>query len=201
MAESKPRKRCFVTIGATAPFDDLIMTVLTKQFLESLQAYDYTDLRIQYGKEGRKIFDRFVEARGQQVKEQLGIDINGFDFDYSGLTHEMVAIKANEKENSIDGLLISHAGSGSILAGLRVGLPIIVVPNPKLMNNHQKELAEELARANYVIHGKLMDLDHNIADAEDLRARMRAWPPPTAAEDSTKRGLAGVMNDEMGWVD
>ena len=173
MAETAPRKRCFVTIGATAPFDDLIMTVLTKPFLESLQAHGYSDLRIQYGKEGKQIFDRFVEARGQQVKEELDIDINGFGFDTNGLGHELIALKKSEKEHSADGLIISHAGkllaynlhlrsalilsgSGSILDGLRVGLPIIVVPNPKLMNNHQKELAEELARAKYVVHGRLM---------------------------------------------
>src|SRR2546421_12695867 len=46
-------------------------------------------------------------------------------------------------------------GSGSILAALRVGVPLIVVPNDGLLHGHQLELALELARQGYVIHGKL----------------------------------------------
>ena len=46
-------------------------------------------------------------------------------------------------------------GSGSILAALRIAVPIIVVPNPDLLDNHQEELAGELAVQGYVIHGRL----------------------------------------------
>lgn len=46
-------------------------------------------------------------------------------------------------------------GSGSILDALRIAVPIIVVPNPDLLDNHQVELAEELARQGYVVHGRL----------------------------------------------
>ena len=46
-------------------------------------------------------------------------------------------------------------GSGSILDALRIEVPIIVVPNPDLLDNHQLELAEALAEQNYVVHGQL----------------------------------------------
>lgn len=46
-------------------------------------------------------------------------------------------------------------GSGSILDALRVGVPLIVVPNTDLLHNHQLELAEVLADQEYVIHGKI----------------------------------------------
>ena len=49
----------------------------------------------------------------------------------------------------------SDAGSGTILDGLRFEIPLIVVPNTDLLHNHQVELAEELAKQNYVVHGKL----------------------------------------------
>lgn len=48
-----------------------------------------------------------------------------------------------------------QTGSGSILDALRIAVPIIVVPNPELLDNHQEELAEELATQGYVIHGRL----------------------------------------------
>lgn len=43
-------------------------------------------------------------------------------------------------------------GSGTVLAGLRLGVPLIVVPNPDLSDNHQQELADGLERQNYVIN-------------------------------------------------
>jgi len=48
-------------------------------------------------------------------------------------------------------LVISHAGAGSIMSGLRKGKKMIVVPNTKLMDNHQVELAEVLQREGYLL--------------------------------------------------
>ena len=49
----------------------------------------------------------------------------------------------------------AEPGSGSILEALRIGVPLIVVPNTDLLHNHQVELAEELAKQDYVIYGKI----------------------------------------------
>ena len=46
-------------------------------------------------------------------------------------------------------------GSGTILDALRISVPLVVVPNSELLDNHQVELAEELSAQGYVIHGKL----------------------------------------------
>ena len=49
-------------------------------------------------------------------------------------------------------------------------------------------------------HG-LSDLAASIAEAEKLRKRKNQWPPPNSGDGSYKRGLAEVMDDEMGWLD
>ena len=46
-------------------------------------------------------------------------------------------------------------GSGSILDALRISAPLIVVPNSTLLDNHQVELAEEMAAQGYAVHGHL----------------------------------------------
>ena len=44
-------------------------------------------------------------------------------------------------------------GTGSILDAFRVNVPLVVVPNATLLDNHQQELANELARQKYVVVG------------------------------------------------
>jgi beta-1,4-N-acetylglucosaminyltransferase len=51
------------------------------------------------------------------------------------------------------GLVISHAGSGSILEALRYQVPLVVVPNTALLDNHQEELAVAMEKQNYVLRG------------------------------------------------
>lgn len=165
--KQNPHKVCFVTVGATASFDALIKATLSPPFLEVLKTHDYTHLRLQHGKDGQKMLEESVSAnsRTQNLK------ISGFDFNKQGLGSEMRAAKG--EDNRLEGVVVSHAGntsplpypcasklmcwtgSGSILDALRIAVPIIVVPNPELLDNHQEELAEELAIQGYVIHGHL----------------------------------------------
>ncbi|MCJ1352578.1 MAG: N-acetylglucosaminyldiphosphodolichol N-acetylglucosaminyltransferase catalytic subunit alg13 [Icmadophila ericetorum] len=191
----KTKKVCFVTIGATAGFNALIQATLSAAFLEALKASGYTDLRLQYGKDGEK----FLKTYQASIEGDAGIKVSGFDFNKEGLGWEMRACKGEDGET--EGVVISHAGSGSILASLRIAVPIIVVPNPALLDNHQVELAEALAAQGYVIHGHLNDLPSALRKCEASRKKSKNWPPPNRGHDPLGKGLAGVMDDEMGFVD
>lgn len=41
------------------------------------------------------------------------------------------------------------SGTGTILDAWKLGLPIIVVPNTKLLDDHQTEMAQHLAKEGY----------------------------------------------------
>lgn len=45
------------------------------------------------------------------------------------------------------------------------------------------------------------DLPAAIEEAERLREKQHVWPPDNRAADPSGRGLIGVMDDEMGFVD
>ncbi|KIW54039.1 hypothetical protein PV05_06431 [Exophiala xenobiotica] len=190
-------KRCFVTIGATAPFNGLIKGVLAADFIRELQRAGYTELRIQYGDhEGEAIFN----ARKDEMETTLEadkVDVTGFGFDRTGLSKEIAAVKGRSAET--EGMVISHAGSGSVLDVLRVGIPLVVVPNADLLHNHQVELAEALAQQDYVVYGKLDDLKSSISEIETLRKKMRKWPPLRSGEEKYENGIADVLAEEMGW--
>ncbi|KAL8940691.1 MAG: hypothetical protein Q9216_002678 [Gyalolechia sp. 2 TL-2023] len=193
------QKVCFVTIGATAAFDQLLKAILTARFLQALQALGYTSLRLQYGKNGSKILDEsgIVDEPGKGA--QYGIEVSGFDFNTKGLGQEMWVTKAGE--DRAEGVVISHAGSGSILDALRIRVPLIVVPNTSLLHNHQVELAEELSKQGFLIHGHLDDLPKALRESEVHRKKLQAWPPNNRGADPSGRGLAGVMDEEMGFYD
>lgn len=113
-AQANPSKVCFVTIGATASFDRLLKAVLDSSFLDALQDAKYTELVIQYGKEGGKaIYDRFAATERERVHQTRGIEITGFDFDTSGLAHEMRKARGEPTSGNLEGLVISHAGQNS----------------------------------------------------------------------------------------
>jgi hypothetical protein len=51
-------------------------------------------------------------------------------------------------------LALAPAGSGSIFETLTAGVPLLVVPNPLLMDNHQAELGDHLAKLNVLVRGQ-----------------------------------------------
>lgn len=111
--KQKSRKVCFVTVGATASFDSLIKATLDPRFLEALKAHDYTELRLQHGKDGQKLLEKIRGSKDTMREGVQDLSISGFDFNKQGLGSDMRAAKGDG--NGVEGVVISHAGIYSSL--------------------------------------------------------------------------------------
>lgn len=118
--EPKYKKLCFVTVGATASFDLLLLSVLDQPFLTALRVFGYTHLLVQYGKDGRTIFENFLLNHPPGTEGRHDIQIDGFAFNKAGLTREMRLAKENPTEFRTSGMIVSHAGEDSILCSQRL---------------------------------------------------------------------------------
>lgn len=98
-------KLCFVTVGATASFEKLLQAVLNSEFLETLAERQYTHLLIQYGHDGKEIFEDFLDS-GTSCH---GMTLGGFGFKPS-IEREMIMTTEREADDQKRGLIISHAG-------------------------------------------------------------------------------------------
>lgn len=145
----RERRTVFVTVGTTC-FDALVKAVDSPEVKEALSEKGYTNLLIQMGR------GTYVPSK---VSGGATLQVDHFKFSPS--------IADNMRAAS---LVISHAGSGSIFETLRLGKPLIVVVNEDLMDNHQSELAEELAERNHLFCARPQTLGETIRtmDSEAL---------------------------------
>ncbi|CAG8700404.1 11778_t:CDS:2 [Acaulospora morrowiae] len=164
-------KTLFVTVGSTG-FDKLISLVTSSLFLKALYSKGYKRLKIQCGT-SIKIYNEAI-----QCIQDIEMEIVGYDF------------KSSLKQDMIDSdLIISHAGSGSILESLRLQKPLIVVINETLMNNHQVELAIEMQNKGYLVCGSISNLLEIFRS--DAFNSLTPFPEP----DETI--FADILNEEM----
>lgn len=177
-------KTIFVTTGATVTFKELIQLVLEEEFIEAIVKQGYEKLIVQYGSQssGASLFLNSLErlrckiisssATGVLAETSLpaGVRIEGFPF-----TNDIKEVMSKAD------LIISHAGTGSILDSLRLQKPLIVVVNSTLMNNHQTEITDELMKNDYLLgcNTKMDELISNLIRADNFN--FRKLPPPNGA--------------------
>jgi hypothetical protein len=103
---SKKTKSCFVTVGATAPFDKLIKAILEPKFLKALHDADYTELLVQHGYEGQgNLFNRLIgQPNVSEFCTSSKLKVSGFGFDKDGLEKYLRGAKDS------GGAVMSHAG-------------------------------------------------------------------------------------------
>ncbi|KAJ3213575.1 N-acetylglucosaminyldiphosphodolichol N-acetylglucosaminyltransferase catalytic subunit alg13 [Dinochytrium kinnereticum] len=161
-------KAVFVTVGSTK-FDLLIAKISTPAFLNALETLGFNHLIVQHGNSSNPF----------PTPPTTTLTIETFPFN-----------------PSLDGymrsasLIISHAGSGSILESFFLQKRLIVVPNETLMDNHQVELADALHEQGSLIRSSVEGI------VEDLLAREWEKLTPKALGDPTP--FAHIMEEEVG---
>ena len=138
---------CFVTTGATAPFTALIESALSPASLDALLEEGYTHILVQYGSAKDVYTKASLLAQFHLQNKNEGLIIDGIDFNPDGLQAQLKLVQQSK------GIVISHAGSGTILDASRYQVPLIVVPNTSLLDNHQEELAAAMERSGYLLRG------------------------------------------------
>lgn len=99
----KPSRECFVTVGATAEFPQLIQAVLSEESLQALKESGFTKLNLQCGPS--LAYFQEIKPTGNNA---LGLEIKAFDFNKQGLGQEMRALQP--RHGVSEGLVICHAG-------------------------------------------------------------------------------------------
>ncbi|KZT42080.1 glycosyltransferase family 1 protein, partial [Sistotremastrum suecicum HHB10207 ss-3] len=163
----------FVTVGSTH-FDALLLSVLSTPSLQSLHQKGYTRLVMQSG--NSKIeFQALVKDAAKY-----------------GLETEIYTFKPTLKEDyDRADMVISHAGSGTILDVLRLHKPMIVVPNTSLLHNHQQELASVLDSQQYL----------KCATVQNLAALISSFDPKILQTfpDLDAARFRSIVDEEMGF--
>ncbi|KAJ4768904.1 hypothetical protein LUZ62_079279 [Rhynchospora pubera] len=130
MEMGERKKEVFVTVGTTC-FDKLVAAVDSAPVKQALFRHGFTHLQFQIGPA------TYIPSKVSGQEGALHVDYFTFS---TTIAHHLKAAS----------LVITHAGSGSIFETLRLGKPLVVVVNEDLMDNHQAELAEELANKKHL---------------------------------------------------
>ncbi|KAF8759131.1 hypothetical protein RHS01_02649 [Rhizoctonia solani] len=173
-------KCVFVTVGSTK-FDDLAHSVLSTTVLEALHARQFRKMVLQCGNSDVKEYVRGSTIGDHQWRwndETTNIEVSVWRFNP----------ELSKYFREAD-LVISHAGSGTILEVLRLPKPLIVVPNETLLDNHQVELADALSELGHLFSATPRTLPKAIAAYDE--SVLKEFPQ----FDGSK--FSAIMDEEM----
>ncbi|EUD66601.1 beta-1,4-N-acetylglucosaminyltransferase [Plasmodium inui San Antonio 1] len=134
-AKDGGNKILFVTVGSHK-FDDLIKQIDTKDFHIFLRRQGFAKMTMQIG-EGT--YEPKLTYRHSRNKEDFLTRVKFFRYK-----------KDLQKDLQKADLILSHAGSGTTIEGLRMKKKMLIVVNDKLKDNHQLAFARFLHSLNYL---------------------------------------------------
>ncbi|KAG6359270.1 hypothetical protein INS49_012791 [Diaporthe citri] len=152
-------RRLLVTGGATVPFVALLEEATGEDFLQVLRDHGFTHVYLQCGAAHDQIKARLKgDGRGDG-----GLEVETFDFcrELKSLIREHCR---GEKGVQPAGVVIGHAGTGTISDTMEVDCALVIVANTTLMDDHQSAFAAEMA-SEYptIIQAHLGPFSSNIA--------------------------------------
>ncbi|EJD05857.1 glycosyl transferase, partial [Fomitiporia mediterranea MF3/22] len=173
--------RAFLTVGSTF-FNELVDAVLSPSVLQALSNKGFEKLVIQCG-----TYQFKSKSNSGNSTQEL------WSWSEHGVEIEAWRYKPTLKEEyEVANLVISHAGSGTILDVLRLGKPMIVVPNPSLLDNHQSDLASELDKLGHLKASTTQTL------AQDIETFAMNSLVPFPPMDQSK--FRDILDEEMGFL-
>ncbi|KAI5803479.1 glycosyltransferase family 28 C-terminal domain-containing protein [Peziza echinospora] len=181
----KPPKTVLVTVGATFPFPKLTLAALSPPVQRTLLAHNFTHIILQHGLPASSS-DPAITAVTATLPPN------------TPPTPHLLAVESHSFLPSLHthissaDLIISHAGSGTILDVLRMGKRLIVVPNPELMDGHQQELARELQSQGYLVEGSAEEEGLSGAIERAMGMFLKGFPKPEGG------AFAQVVDQEVG---
>jgi len=200
LAPTEP-KTCLVTIGATASFDSLVAAALKPTFLKALARAGYSRLIVQYGLTGTAFFNSKLRDTEKVCGKldgygDLNLAVEGFEFKKGDFREFLKSVVG------VEGIFVAHAGSGSLIDGMSVGVPTVLVPNTSLLDNHQEELAVKSEEAGYCIRGDINNLANAVEAVEMIRKNgYRKQGSETRTTTAGSTSLQRILDQEMGFLD
>ncbi|KAJ3854657.1 glycosyl transferase [Lentinula lateritia] len=169
----------FITVGSTR-FDGLIKSIFSPSVLASLSNKGYTNIVVQCGNSDFPYVHLLVHGEQSFQLEKDGVIIECWKFKPS-----------LQRDYERADLVISHAGSGTIVDVLRMDKPLIVVPNPTLADNHQQELASALEKLGHLRSSTTSQLANTIQEFD--ASSLTKFPP----FDGSK--FRKLLDEELGF--
>ncbi|ORX45425.1 glycosyl transferase [Piromyces finnis] len=171
-----------VTVGTTK-YDELLKEINKEEFFNSLVKIGCKNLIIQYG---NSILPEDFPKNKFTLKNGTILNITTYKFKFDNIKEH------GFKEDMIKSdLIISHAGSGTILDSLELKKKIIVVPNETLMDNHQSELADAMSKKGVIISSPLSELVNTLNNLENFEFK------PFLKENNNT--FVNILDDIMGF--
>ncbi|WLF77619.1 N-acetylglucosaminyldiphosphodolichol N-acetylglucosaminyltransferase catalytic subunit alg13 [Lodderomyces elongisporus] len=198
-----------VCTGATVTFKSLIDQILSVSFVQNLINTGVTKLIVQYGNEikgNKHISQLFFEStiKKNQLVEHLNLEICTCNDNKQCITFTSSNFKIEcfpfspqiDQYIAQSDVVISHAGTGSIIDVLHQHKKLIVVVNQSLMDNHQEEIANEFVKNGYCLCAKCRDLCSD-EFVKSLKSLLKEEAKLKHLKENDGRTLESIICEEL----
>ncbi|KAK6462842.1 glycosyl transferase [Scheffersomyces coipomensis] len=207
-----------VTTGATVTFKELVRNVLQIEFIRGIIDLGFNEVFVQYGNEIKDNVhqsDIFVQQVLKELNSSDQLNFNSYSdskasivgfpdtdklqlFTSSKLDLKLYLFPFSTNVNAYinrANLVISHAGTGSIIDSLKLHKKLIVVINDQLMDNHQAEVAEEFCKQGYCSSLTTKDIKDGASFVKAVRERLAVESKPFTTSKSNV--IEAIIYEEL----